>query len=146
MQMWECFFDDLGSCKKMVLSTSLDDKVTSRMMSMIIINREFYFQTDINFRKYEQIKYNPNVSLCADNIQIEGLCKETGQPSENPIFCSLYQKYFTSSYNRYTNLSNERLFVIKPTSIRKWIYENNIPMMESYDFSKKHYSKNRYFG
>ena len=55
-------FHDLGESKKMVLSTSLENKVTSRTMSVIIVNEKFYFQTDKAFRKYEQIRGNPNVS------------------------------------------------------------------------------------
>lgn len=64
----------------MVLSTSYQDKVTSRMMSVIIFDGEFYFQTDKNFRKYNQIKNNPNVLLCCDNISVEGICTELGKP------------------------------------------------------------------
>ncbi len=65
------FFDGFGTGKKMVLSTSHNDIVTSRMMSIVLIEGVFYFQTDITFRKYEQIKNNPKVSLCIDNMQIE---------------------------------------------------------------------------
>lgn len=38
------------------------------MMSVVLINGVFYFQPDKTFRKYEQIKDNPNVALCIDNI------------------------------------------------------------------------------
>lgn len=40
----------------MVLSTSLHDEVTSRMMSFIIQDEKFYFQTDNRFRKYAQLR------------------------------------------------------------------------------------------
>lgn len=55
----------------MVLSTSLNDVVTSRMMSVVLINKKIYFQTDRTFRKYRQLKENPRVSLCVDNMQID---------------------------------------------------------------------------
>ncbi len=64
------FFDDFGTHRNMVLSTSYQDKVSSRMMIIARIADEFYFQTDRNFRKYKVIKESPNVSLCIDNIQI----------------------------------------------------------------------------
>lgn len=78
--MQECneFYEKLGSHKKMVLSTSCKDKVTSRMMSIIVLNNMFYFQTDINSRKANQILSNSYVALCVDNIQIEGVCKNAG--------------------------------------------------------------------
>ncbi len=74
------FFAELGESKDMVLSTSADDKVTSRMMSVLIFDGCFYFQTDINFRKCSQILKNPNVALCTDNISVEGICTKIGKP------------------------------------------------------------------
>ena len=115
----EKLFMDIGSSRKMVLSTSYQDKVTSRMMSIIVLDGCFYFQTDRTFRKYEQMKKNPNVALCIDNFQIEGVCRELGHPSENPDFCEEYEKSFKNSYDRYTSHAQERLFVVKPCYIQK---------------------------
>ena len=71
-------FQQLGESKKMVLSTSVDNHVTSRMMSVIIIDGNFYFQTDRKSRKLEQIAENPKAALCVDNVQVEGECREVG--------------------------------------------------------------------
>lgn len=57
-------FEELKDHEKMVLSTSLNDRVSSRMMSIIVLNRSFYFQTDKTFRKYDQIMNNPYAALC----------------------------------------------------------------------------------
>ena len=54
------FYKELGESKKMVLSTSLNDVVTSRMMSIVVLNKKIYFQTDRTFRKYKQI--NPKTT------------------------------------------------------------------------------------
>ncbi len=40
------FYNDFGTYKAMVLSTSLNDKVSSRMVSVIVIDGIFYFQTN----------------------------------------------------------------------------------------------------
>ncbi|MFQ7174659.1 MAG: pyridoxamine 5'-phosphate oxidase family protein [Thomasclavelia ramosa] len=48
------------------------------MMSIVVLNKKIYFQTDRTFRKYKQIKENPQVSLCIDNIQMEGYCEQVG--------------------------------------------------------------------
>lgn len=88
---YENFYKELGESKKMVLSTSLNDVVTSRMMSIVILNKKIYFQTDRTFRKYNQLLENPKVSLCIDNIQIEGYCKEVGIPSNNVEFVDAYK-------------------------------------------------------
>ena len=137
-------FDSLGESRQMVLSTSLEDHVTSRMMSMIIHEGAFYFQTDRNFRKYAQLIGNPQVALCADNIQIEGICTEIGTPAEHPVFSELYRKHFSGSYRRYSGLENERLFLVEPVYIQKWIYENSKPFVESYDFKTFRYEKEAY--
>lgn len=60
-------------------------------MSIVVVNKTIYFQTDKTFRKYEQLKGNPRVSLCADNIQIEGYCKEIGAPLDYTEFLNAYK-------------------------------------------------------
>ena len=98
----------------------------SRMMSVVCIEGDFYFQTDRNFRKYHQIKDNPNVALCIDNIQIEGVCEELGQPLKNEAFCEVFKETFRGSYDMYTSLENECFFVVKPTFIETFDFVNKI--------------------
>lgn len=142
----KALFEELGEHKKMVLSTSLHDHVTSRMMSVIIHSQQFYFQTDQTFRKYEQLMYNQNAALCADNIQVEGAVREIGWPPDHTLFCSLFQTHFPGSYQSYSHLQNERLFVLTPLVIRKWIYEDGKTYVEEWDFEKQAYSLIPYEG
>lgn len=137
-------FSNFGNSKNMVLSTSYQDKVTSRMMSVIIFEGEFYFQTDKNFRKYNQIKNNPNVALCCDNISVEGVCTEIGKSLDNNKFIELYEKHYNYSFQQYSTLNNERLFKVTPTYIQMWTYENSKPYIEILDFISKEYSKTFY--
>lgn len=134
-------FEQLTDHGKMVLSTSWNDQVTSRMMSIIIADGLFYFQTDKTFRKYSQLKGNPHAALCNENIQIEGICEEMGRPQDNPVFCTLYNEHFPGSYERYTYLENERLFSLKPQLIQTWIYENGEPLTETFEFRTREYKK-----
>lgn len=140
------FWQEFGKSKKMVLSTSLNDIVTSRTMSIINLNNILYFQTDHTFRKYDQLKNNTHVALCIDNIQIEGSCNEIGKPIENEDFCNAYRECFTSSFNRYTMLNNERLFAVIPTFIERWVYINNFPYMQIFDIKNRKYILKQYFG
>ena len=57
--------------KTWVLSTSLNDEVSSRSMSIINEDLTIYFQTNECYLKDNQMKYNPKVSLCYSNISIE---------------------------------------------------------------------------
>lgn len=145
-EAYKNFYEELGESKKMVLSTSLNDIVTSRMMSIVVINEKIYFQTDRTFRKYRQLKENPRVSLCADNIQIEGRCEEVGTPLDNTEFVNTYKKYFLSSYMRYSSLKNERLFAVIPTFIEKWSYIDGVPYIEILDVVNKRYRLRQYVG
>lgn len=140
------FWKDFGDSKKMVLSTSLNDIVTSRMMSIVVINEKLYFQTDNTFRKYNQLKSNPNVALCIDNIQIEGVSEEIGHPMEHTDFCNAYKRCFPNSFDRYSSLENERLFVVTPTFIEKWTYIEGVPYMETFDMKNKTYLLQQYCG
>ena len=106
-------FQQIGDHAKIVLATSHQDKVTARKMSFLIMNGIFYFQTDKTFRKYQDIQDNENVALCLDNIQIEGICKEIGHPLDHQDFCKYFQKYFLSSFQSYSHLENERLFMVE---------------------------------
>ena len=140
------FFKEFGVGKAMVLSSSQNDKVTSRMMSIVQDNGLFYFQTDKTFKKYGQLMDNPNVALCISNIQIEGVCEEIGHPMKDANFCNLYQEYFSSSFKKYSALENERLFVIRPTYIKRWIYIDGVPNIETWDIEKEDYKLVEYVG
>ena len=140
------FFSDFGKGRKMVLSSSENNRVSSRMMSIVQIDGIFYFQTDITMKKYHQITSNPNVALCIDNIQIEGICEEKGHPLKNADFCSVFQECFKGSFDAYSSLKNERLFAVKPVYIERWIYKDGIPYVETFDVNTLQYSLDRYSG
>ena len=140
------FYKEFGESREMVLSTSLNDIVTSRTMSIIVLDEKLYFQTDKTLRKYRQLKGNFNVSLCIGNIQIEGYCEEAGIPLENAEFSNAFKKHFGGSYSAYTSLKNERLFIVKPTFIERWLYIDSAPYIESFDVANKRYCLNQYIG
>lgn len=140
------FWQELGKSRKMVLSTSLNDIVTSRTMSVVHLNNKLYFQTDNTFRKYNQLQSNPHVALCIDNIQIEGLCNEIGTPIEDEDFCNAYKECFAGSFSSYSSLENERLFAVRPTFIERWVYIDDLPYMQILDVKNKKYILKQYLG
>lgn len=140
------FFSDFGLGRKMVLSSSENNRVSSRMMSIVQIDGIFFFQTDMTMKKYHQIISNNEVALCIDNIQIEGICEEKGHPLKDSDFCNVFQECFKGSYDAYSSLKNERLFAVKPMYIERWIYKNGIPYIETFDMNTQQYSLDRYSG
>ena len=139
-------FQDIGESRVMVLATSLHDHVTSRAISVVVMEGKLYFQTDKTFRKYEQLINNPNVSLSFDQIQIDGSCRELGSPNDHPMFCEMYRRHFAGSYGSYSMLANERLFEVTPRYIQRWLYEGTAPFVDSYDFINMRHVKKPYIG
>ena len=139
-------FQIIGEAKKAVLATSSNNRVTSRMMSFVIYKNKFYCQTDKRFLKVEQILDNPKVSICIDNIQIEGIAQIIGKPSENNIFSTLFNKYFKNSYENYSFLENEVLLKINPTFKAVWNYKESIPIRNFYKLDSKEYIEEIYIG
>lgn len=145
-EKYEDLLTGFSEGKTMVLSSSENGRVSSRMMSIVFFDGSFYFQTDKTFRKYHQLISNPKVALCADNIQIEGTCEEIGHPLSNARFCNIYKKCFEGSFRRYSSLQNERVFAIKPTYVERWLYIDGVPFMETYDVEKQQYELTEYKG
>lgn len=135
-----------GVGRTMVLSTAVNDKVSSRMMSVVQLGGIFYFQTDIKLRKYRELTANPHVALCIDNIQIEGICKEVGHPLEHPSFCRAFQTCFKGSYDAYSHLHNERLFSVTPSAIQCWVYQDGDPYIETFEVAAQRYTVTKYIG
>lgn len=143
-EKYSAFLLEFGKGRKMVLSTAEKDRVTSRMMSIVQIDGLFYFQTDVSFRKYHQLVNNPNVALCIDNIQMEGICREIGRPMECEAYCRVYRECYSNSYEMYSSLEKERLFEITPIYIERWLYRDKIPFLEIFDIKKRRYEIHRY--
>ncbi len=139
-------YEQMGDHAIMVLATSCNDRVSARKMSFIIDDGLFYFQTDNTFRKYQDIKANPHVALCFDNIQMEGICEELGCPLEHLKFCDLFKKYFSSSYEAYSSLTSERLFVIRPAFMQRWNYVENQSVIEQFHMEQQEYTEKYYRG
>ena len=145
-ERWQQFWNEFGTGRKMVLSTSLNDQVASRMMSVVQKDGVLYFQTDCTFRKYKQLMENEKAALCIENIQIEGICREIGHPQDHEMFMSLFREHFLNSYERYTHLRNERLFEFTPVYVKRWIYRDGVPYEEIYEVTEKEYKLIRYQG
>ncbi|MEG1482196.1 GyrI-like domain-containing protein [Clostridium sp.] len=139
-------FNTIGNKSTMVLSTSSNDIVTSRNMSIIVINNKFYFQTALEFTKCKQIENNKHVALCINNIQIEGTVTNNFSIYSNEAseFKSLYKNLNKNSYDAYSKLMGNRVFEISPSKISTYNYESNDVYLEFIDFINKFAYKKPY--
>ena len=134
-------WNKIGSSGIMILSTCADNRVTSRAMSVVVIDGKFYCQTDERYLKCRQIKANPSVSLCVNNFSIEGECHIVGKPSENVFFIAKMKEHFSDAVSRWSELPTECVLEITPKLISSWIYENNKPYIERWNFESSSYVK-----
>lgn len=131
----------IGSHSVMTLSTCSDERVTSRPMSVVVIDGRFYCQTDISYLKCSQIKKNPNAALCVNNFSIEGKCKILEEPVKYDFFMRAMKKHYLPAVERYSSLPAERVLEITPTLIYSWDYYMGKPYMEFFDFVNNTYRK-----
>ena len=138
-ELWK----QLNSHRVLVLSTSCNNRVSSRQVSVIIHGGKFYFQTDKNYLKFKQLYINPNASFCFNNYSIEGKCKCIGKPTDekNLFFLDLFREHFYPAYKLYSGLETERLMEFTPTLIYCWGYDNSKPFIEYWDVEKQEYDK-----
>ena len=127
----------LNKNKTWVLSTSSNDYVTSRMMSIINQGVEIYFQTNHCYIKDEQMINNPNVSLCCGNYSIEGIAIPIGDWKEvaNKELEELYKKEHKSSYDFYGALSGQVVYKVSPKLVKIWKYIEGFPVRERIDLT-----------
>jgi hypothetical protein len=112
-----------------VLSTSRNDYVTSRSMSIIHIGTILYFQTHNSYLKHLQMSENANVALCAGNCSIEGTaeCIGSWNDERNGGILQEYQRHHKGSYDKYGSLDGQVVYKVTPKTVRLWEYVNSEP-------------------
>lgn len=135
--------DKIGSHGVMTLSTCAKERVTSRAMSVVVIDGKFLCQTGEGYLKYRQLQDNPHAALCFGSFSVEGICRILGHPTEHDTFLSAMREFFPSAAERWSGQPFERVLEITPTLIYSWVYEENIPYMEYYDLVNMTYRKER---
>lgn len=132
--------------KIMVLATSYKDKVTARSMNCIIHDKKIYFQTDYELEKFEQIKNNNNVALCADNIRITGkaVIKSNPMNEECKFFADKYSIVHNGSFKAYSHKKETIVVEVIIEKVTLWEYDNGQPYREFLDLKNKKASKEIY--
>lgn len=145
--MTEIQFDDcvsellttLEKNKIWVLSTSKDDLVTSRNMSLVNIGTDIYFQTHVNYVKHSQMLANCNVALCKDNCSIEGKAECIGNWNDvgDPEILKEYKRVHKDSYERYGRLEGQVVYRVSPRRVKFWEYRDGMPIRKEIRVSEK---------
>lgn len=127
-------FEQIGSSFHGTLATCSKDRVTARIISFVVIDNKFYFQTGKDMLKTKQIHDNRNVAITNNAVQIEGFASLLGHPIDFKEFINLYKDKYPIAYEKYSSLECEVLFEVKPRLIKLWKYEDGIPKIVTLDF------------
>lgn len=140
-------FEKLGNSKIMALATTDNDYVLVRNVSCVFYNEKIYFKTDKNFRKTQQLFNHPQVAMCFNGVQVEGIAKNLGLVIDEPgrIFEKKYKEYLWGSYNAYSHIDTEILIEVTPKFVEVWdTDENNYAFQLFIDFEKQEVEKIEY--
>lgn len=115
----------LMKIKNWVLATSLNNRVSARTISVIVIGQNIYFQTEMASTKYRVMAKNPQIALCNGNCSIEGTAVIRGHPAEekNKEFIRLYRSAHPKAFHEYTGLEKEAVIEIRPQIVKYWEYD-----------------------
>ena len=124
--------DALDKNSTWVLSTSFNNYVTSRTMSIVHIGLNLFFQTNRCYVKHEQMELNEQVALCYQNISIEGVVENIGDWScdNNAEIMELYKEKHKGSFDFYGMLNGQTVYKVSPIKIKLWKYVNGKPIRE----------------
>ena len=138
-QLLEETLEVLDKNRIWVLSTSHNDIVTSRSMSIINIGLDIYFQTGNCYVKHNQMAKNKNVSLCWNNISIEGIAEEIGnwKDERNQDLLALYKEKHKASYEAYGMLEVQVVYKVKSKKVKYWKYMDGKPVREVLHIDEK---------
>lgn len=133
-------FTKLGNSKIMALASSSNDYVMVRNVSCVFYHDKIYFKTDKNFRKTKQLFENPQVAMCWNGVQVEGIAKNLGLviDEEGRTFETLYKKYLWGSYNAYSHVDTEILIEVTPKFVEIWDQDEKEHAFQTFiDFDEK---------
>jgi hypothetical protein len=129
----------LADVKEMVLSTSSDNRVTSRVVSTSCHGRKILFLSWGHHTKCAQIRANNKVALCHDRIQIEGIASIKGDPLDikNEVYAVLYKKQQPLYFEKFTKFKGMEIVEVEIKHITCWVKEESKYFLDHIDFEKE---------
>jgi uncharacterized pyridoxamine 5'-phosphate oxidase family protein len=121
--------------KLIYLATACEGRVKSRVVDYHNEGLTIGFITWTDSIKIQHMKRNPLVSLCIQNLQIEGKAKLLGHPGleENKEFTELYKERHPTPFNNFIQMENVSLVMVEPLLTIMMIYEENYFYLDHLD-------------
>jgi general stress protein 26 len=101
------------------LATSLEGRVTARTVSFANDGLEVFFMSWGHHTKCVQIRGNPRVALCRDNVQIEGVAEILGSPLDerNKRYADILRGKYPDDHARFAHEPGMVIVRVLPTSL-----------------------------
>ena len=124
--------------KLIYLATACESRVKSRVVDYHNEGLKIGFITWTNSVKIHHMKLNPLVSLCIENLQIEGEAKLLGHPrlAKNKEFIESYKQRHPMPYSNFIGMENVVLVMIEPLLTIMMIYKENYFYLDHLDLVK----------
>jgi hypothetical protein len=138
-------FSSLGKASEIVLSTSAQNRVTSRIVTCACNREEILFLSWGHHTKCKQISTNPCVALCHKNLQIEGRAEILGDPfsSANKVYADRFREKQPTIFENFSKLPGMILVRINLTSITAWTHDAQGHRIVHFDLEKRKYQSVR---
>ena len=128
----EQLYDTLRKSETIVLSTSKNDYVTSRLISPLVLNDKLYIKTSNSTEKVSQLEANPNVAMNVAYFSLTGVTNILGsvEKEENKDIKENYMKRYIGSFNPNDEYqAKDDIFIeISIKSVSQWFFENDEPI------------------
>jgi hypothetical protein len=139
LELLNPIFTSLAEAKEIVLSTSAQNRVTSRIVSCACNREEILFLSWGHHTKCQQIKANPLVALCHKNLQIEGRAEILGNPLDSAYknYADTFRKIQPAIFDNFSKLPGMVLVRITLTVITAWTRDAQGYRIDHFDLEKK---------
>jgi uncharacterized pyridoxamine 5'-phosphate oxidase family protein len=129
----------LESKRAIVLATYADGRVTARTVSFVTKDLKIYFMSWDHNVKCRQIRSNPRVALCRDNVQIEGEAKILGSPVDqaDQEVAGLLRTKYPEDYAVYSGQPGMTVVEVVPRLIRLFRKEGDRFLLEELDVTSE---------
>jgi len=129
----------LESKHAIILATSHNNRVTARTVTFASKELDIYFMSWEHHTKCLQIRENPRVALCRDNVQIEGLAEILGSPldEKNREYAEIYRNKVPRDFEGFASQPGMILVKVTPISIVSMVNIDNWLYLEHLDIENE---------
>ncbi|WP_080797452.1 pyridoxamine 5'-phosphate oxidase family protein [Arabiibacter massiliensis] len=128
----EGFFGELAGSEVLVLSTSLDDEVTSRPVSPLVMDGRIVVRTSRSSTKARQMEGNPRVAGCVGASYFTGRARLLGGVDDPAVAAvqSAYAARFEGAFSDEDGFveTDEAFYEIEVATLHRWEYEDGEPV------------------